>query len=342
MKHSVLVVGTGSIGSRHVANLLELGADVLVYSHRASRPPQPWDQSVRAFPRLEAALDAQPQAVVVANRTDRHIEAALSAARRGCALFIEKPLSHSLAGVEELVRESAARALVVESGFMLRFHPNLVWLKSFLDAGELGAVHYSRAAVGQYLPDWRPGQDHRASYSASAQCGGVIFDLVHELDLVAWLFGGVDEVQAMTACANALEIESEAVAQIGLRTAAGVLAQVHLDYLRPVYSRTLEIVGSRGVATWDYTAGTVVVTGRGGATRTAHHVPSDYTRNDMFLAHMRHFLARLSDFSLPPASPLDAGVSALRTALACHQSAAERRVVRPCDVNESFSVPASA
>jgi predicted dehydrogenase len=326
MSRKILVVGTGSIGSRHIANLLSLGADVLTYSYRSEPRAEPWRDHVRAFDRLEDAFAAGPDAVVVANRTDQHIDAALRGAREGRALFIEKPLSHSLAGVDELVRETESRGLVVESGFMLRLHPNAIWLKSFLEAGELGDLFYCRAAVGQHLPEWRPAQDHRASYSASAVCGGVIFDLSHELDLVAWLFGPIDAVHAMTAHVPSLQIQSEAIAQIGLRTARGLLAQVHMDYVRPVYGRTLEIAGSRGVVTWDYVEGIVSMAAPGNAIRTVHRVPAAFARNDLFLAHMQHFLARLADPSLAPVSSLDDGVAALRTAVACHQSAAEGRL----------------
>jgi predicted dehydrogenase len=337
MTNRVLVVGTGSIGARHITNLLALGADVLAYSYRGRRVSESWYGHVQPFDDLDEAFLAAPDAIVVANRTDQHIDVALRAARAGRALFIEKPLSHSMLGVDDLAREVESRALIVESGFMLRFHPNLTWLKTFLDARELGSLHYCRASVGQYLPDWRPGQDYRASYSAGRACGGVIFDLVHELDLVRWLFGEIDEVQTLTAFASALEIESEAVAQIGLRTATGLLAQVHMDYLRPVYSRTLEVVGSRGVATWDDAAGTITVSSAGAASHVVHRVPAGYVRNDMFVAYLRHFLARLSDSSIAPASSLDDGIAALAAALACHRSAAERRVVRPRDMRVSTS-----
>ena len=324
---TVLVVGTGSIGSRHIVNLLSLGARVITFSYRREVRSEPWRREVRSIEDLDAAFEAAPDAVVIANRTDQHMDVALRGARDGRALYIEKPLSHSLAGVDELIEESRARALVIESGFMLRFHPNLRWLKAFLEAGELGDLFYCRAAVGQYLPEWRPKQDYRASYSASSTCGGVVFDLVHELDLMAWLFGAIESVQAMTARAACLEIDSEAIAQIGLRTEGGLLAQVHLDYVRPAYARTLEIAGARGVVQWDDARGTVELTQPDRTARVVHTAPAGFARNDLFVAHMRHFLARLADPLLPAVSSLADGVGALRTALACHHAAAQSRAV---------------
>ena len=337
IKHKVLIVGTGSVGRRHIENLLRLGTEVLTYSYRREPRSDPWRDKVRVFDSLDAAFSAAPDAVVVANRTDQHLDVALRGARDGRALFIEKPLSHSLQGVDELLRESEMRSLVVESGFMLRLHPNLVWLRQFLEAGELGEPFYCRACVGQYLPEWRPTEDYRASYSASATCGGVIFDLIHELDLVAWLFGPIEAAQAMTARTKALEIESEAIAQIGLRSASGLVAQVHMDYVRPVYARTLEVVGSRGIVSWDYVQGTIVLTTPNGGARTAHAVPDGFVRNDLFLAHMRHFLTRIDDRLVAPVSSLADGIFALRMALACRQSAAEGRLVRPAGITTAVS-----
>ncbi len=331
----VLVVGTGSVGKRHISNLLHLGADVSAYSYRAaegvSNPTYP---GVSMVENLKDALQADFDAVVVANRTDLHLSVALEAARRGKSLFIEKPLAVSLVGADELLKLAEDHKLVIEAGFMLRFHPNLIWIKEYLTGGFLGELMHLRASVGQWLPDWRPGTDHRTSYGAFRKTGGgVIFDLIHELDLVRWLGGPVVDVTAMTRYVERLEIESEAIAQIGLRLQSGALAQVHLDYVRPFYGRGLEIVGAFGVLTWDYTTGSVSLTRINGSMDIVHRVPSDFDRNSMFRAHMAHFLLRLSSRELESASSLEDGVHALRIALACHQSAEERRCVKPHEIH---------
>ncbi|WP_291011770.1 Gfo/Idh/MocA family oxidoreductase [Hydrogenophaga sp.] len=335
---NILVVGTGSIGKRHIANLLALGVQVRAYSYRlASGAAQSGsvfdDARVQRVLDLNQALASDVQAVVVANRTDQHLPVALQAARHGKHLFIEKPLAASLAQVQHLVDAVAERGTVVEAGFMLRHHPNLRWMQTHLASGALGELMHVRAAVGQWLPDWRPGTDHRQGYGAfRAQGGGVIFDLVHELDLVHWLVGPVVDASAMTRVVPALEIETEGIAQIGLRMASGVLAQVHLDYVRPGYGREMELVGRHGVLTWDYAAGTVSLTRAGAAPEVVHRVPEGFERNTLFRDHMAHFLQRIEKPSLPASSSLADAVSVLRIALAAHQSDRERRCVRPEDV----------
>jgi len=335
----ILVLGTGSIGKRHIANLLSAGVQVLSYSYRASTlgaDTNPIDARVTRLADLSAALASDADAVVVANRTDQHMEVALLAAKHKKHLFLEKPLSVSLSGTDELERLVAQQQLVVEAGFMLRFHPNLLWIQQFLNSGALGDIMHMRAAVGQWLPDWRPGTDHRQGYGAfKATGGGVVFDLIHELDLVHWLLGPVEDVTAMTQVVASLDIETEGIAQIGLRLASGALAQVHLDYVRPGYGREMEIVGRHGVLRWDYVQGLVTLQKATGSIETMHQVPATFERNTMFQQHMAYFLKRIQQPEIAAASPLADALAVLKVALAAHESAATRCCVRPLTLHTS-------
>lgn len=332
----ILVLGTGSIGKRHIANLLNAGVQVLSFSYRTNADTNPIDARVTRMDDLSAALASDADAVVVANRTDQHMDVALQAAKHHKHLFLEKPLSTSLTGTDELTRLVAQQHLVVEAGFMLRFHPNLLWLQQYLNSGALGDILHMRAAVGQWLPDWRPGTDHRQGYGAfKATGGGVVFDLIHELDLVHWLLGPVEDVTAMTQVVPGLEIETEGIAQIGLRLASGVLAQVHLDYVRPGYGREMEIVGRHGVLRWDYVQGLVTLQKATEPIETVHQVPANFERNTMFQQHMAHFLKRIQQPSIAAASSLEDALAVLKVALAAHESAATRCCVRPQSLHTS-------
>jgi predicted dehydrogenase len=333
----VLVIGTGSIGRRHIGNLLELGAEVWTYSYRGvGTLPPPLRERARPVEHWQAALQGDVDAVVVANSTAQHMDVALEAARAGKHLFVEKPLSVSLRGVDALMSVVRERGVVVEAGFMLRCHPNLQWIRRCLASGDLGEVMHLRAAVGQWLPDWRPGTDHRLGYGAfRASGGGVIFDLIHELDIVHWLIGPAVDVTAMTRVVDCLEIETEGVAQIGLQTSSGALAQVHLDYVRPGYGRDMEIVCRHGVIRWDYLAGTVQIERSVGTVELADRVPEGFERNTMFRNHMHHFLRRLADPSLKAVSSLEDAIQVLRVALASHRASAERRHVRPSELHDT-------
>ena len=128
MSISVLVCGSGSIGSRHIQNLKTLGVNVSVWRSRPELLESVCKQyQINGFISLEQALTST-DAVVVASATDTHLEIALKAAMAGKPIYLEKPISHNLEGVENFKEIVKRQKLVVEVGCQLRTHPNLKYL----------------------------------------------------------------------------------------------------------------------------------------------------------------------------------------------------------------------
>lgn len=332
-KLKVLVVGTGSVGRRHIENLLSFGVEVSAFRYRSEVKGELSKQyGINIFDSIKDAINSSQDAVVIANRTDQHIPVALTAAKKGLHLFIEKPLSHNLKGIGKLKSIAKSKNLVVEVGCMMRFNPNLRLIRQLLVDGAAGIPYFARVCLGQYLPDWRPEQDYRQSYSAKVKYGGgVLFDLIHELDYLYWWFGPVSDVSAFLDHISDLEIETEDIAQILLRFKNGFVAQVQLDYLSPFYRRTCEIVGSKGIIIWDYNAGEVILKIRGKSEPEIFTQPATFNRNAMFLDHMKHFLNIIQNGG-EPAIGIDDGIKVLRTALAARKSSNGRRAVRPSEI----------
>jgi predicted dehydrogenase len=140
-------------------------------------------------------------------------------------------------------------------GCVLRFLPAVRTLKSWLDGGRAGTVVRAAFECGQYLPDWRPKQDYRESYSADgARGGGVIFDLVHELDLALFLLGDLELLSAAAARRSHLELAAEDAAVILLRSASGIPVSVSLDYVSRCPVRRIDLVGDHATLRLDFIA----------------------------------------------------------------------------------------
>jgi predicted dehydrogenase len=327
MTRRVLVCGLGSIGRRHVANLMALGAEVHLWR---ARPELAAAASAEFGLPVHGDLDdalAQVDAVVVATEPNRHMDIALRAADAGKSLFIEKPLAASFDGVADLADLTQRRGIPVEIGCQLRFHPNLVALSRHLASDADGPVLAFRFAVGQRLDEWRPGSDYRAGFSADRnRGGGALFELIHEIDLVQWLAGSVRAVEATLAQVSDLEIAADDLANLTLSLENGSVGQVQLDMLSPVYRRSLEIVTRRAIWRWDYVTGILERQDAAGAA-IVDTVPEDFERNHMFRDHMAHFLARIGDPAIPAACSLRDGIAALRVALAARRADHEGRRV---------------
>jgi predicted dehydrogenase len=289
-----------------------------------SRPDQVDDIErefgARSFFDLNVALAQQPDVVLITNPTVLHIPVALAAAQAGCHLFIEKPVSHAMAQIQDLRRLVAQKQLVAMVAYNLRFQPGLRLMSSLLQAGEIGRVLSVRAEVGSYLPDWRPNTDYRQTYSAKAELGGgVVLDLSHELDYLVWLFGPVRYVSSMMGTLGNLEIESEDTAEILLEHTNGVLSSLHLDYVQRDPVRYCKVIGTDGVLVWDYYADQVK-SFRAATKSWQSHKFTPEERNEMYIAELRHFISCIKEQKTPLIS-LDEGIRILQVALTAKEAA---------------------
>jgi predicted dehydrogenase len=244
---SALVIGYGSIGARHARLLAELGCHTAVVSRREVGFPIVYSD-------LAAALAAEhPDYVVIANETNQHQSTLLALSQLGYTgtVLVEKPL---FGNCVELSPQPFHKVFVA---YNLRFHPLIQRLKSLLERERILSV---QAYVGQYLPDWRPTSDYRASYSASAeQGGGVLRDLSHELDYLTWMLGKWERVSALGGHFSSLEITSDDIFALMLVTPSCPIVTLQLNYLDRMMRRSVLINTSNHTIEADLIKGTITI-----------------------------------------------------------------------------------
>jgi predicted dehydrogenase len=239
----------------------------------------------------------------------------LEAARRGCHLFIEKPLSHSHEGVDELAGVVERQHLVSLVACNMRFHPGPAKLAELLAADAIGSVLAARIQASSYLPGWRPWQDYRQSYSASPEWGGILLDGIHEIDLALWLLGPAKLLFAAHRPAISLGLNTDGIAELVLAHDSGPFASIHLNFVQRDYRRTIQLIGERGTLDWDFTAGHVRHFGPDGRLSETFGPPPNWTLNDMYVDELRHFLACVAG-KQATVNPIRGGIAALEIALA--------------------------
>ena len=320
-----LLVGFGSIGRRHMRNLLALGEQdiVVLRSGKSTLPVDELDGFAVEYG-MEKALAHHPDAAIIANPTALHLQAAIPAARAGCHLLLEKPISHSLEGLDELrsaLQQSGHQVLV---GFQFRFHPGLRKIAEWLRDGAVGRVASVRAHWGEYLPSWHPWEDYRKSYSSLPEMGGgVALTLSHPFDYLRWLLGEIVGLQAMSGTLGGLDLNVEDTVECLLRFQSGTIGSLHLDYIQRPGAHWLEIIGECGTIRWDNSDGAARLSaanpdGSPGAWQVVIP-PQGFERNTLFLDQMSHFL-RVIRGEEAPICTLDDGEAALRLALQARQS----------------------
>ncbi len=314
-----LLVGFGSIGRRHFQNLVTLGEkDILFYRTHQSTLDDTALADYQVEPDLVSALAQNPDAVIIANPTAYHLDAAIPAARQGCHILLEKPISHSMQRVEEfskIVQESGSRVLV---GFQFRYHPNLLKIKELLEGQKIGRVLSFRSHWGEYLPDWHPWENFRNSYAARKELGGgVLLTLCHNFDYCRWLFGEGEIHSSILGYSSGFDINVEDTAEVVMKFAENVIGSLHLNFTQQPPKHILEIVGTKGSINWDYYQNkveVVVFNDNHQPDKVTYTCPDDFDRNDLFLQEMKHFVGIINQNRKPICS-LDDGIKALSYAL---------------------------
>lgn len=324
-----LIAGLGSIGRRHFRNLIALGEkDIVLLRTRKGTLP---DDELAGYPvetDLKEALERHhPEAVIVANPTSMHLDVAIPAAQAGCHILLEKPVSHSLEGLDALqnaAQKSGSRILV---GFQFRYHPTLKQARELIQSEALGRLLTVHAHWGEYLPQWHPWEDYRQSYAARADLGGgVIRTLTHPFDYLRYLIGEVESLWSFSGYISPLEIDVEDVAEIGLKFSSGAIGGVHVNYFQRPPVHRLEIVGTNGTLRWDNADGVLnfyrMPAPFGsysdqplGPVVENFSPPEGFERNQLFLAQTRHFIEVVRG-SAEPICRLEDGIRALEIALA--------------------------
>ncbi|MEK9186419.1 MAG: Gfo/Idh/MocA family oxidoreductase [Patescibacteria group bacterium] len=330
-----LVCGLGSIGQRHYLNLKQLRAgDIIVYRTQKGCNKDFIDNfskehNPKVFYDFDEALAQKPDAVVITNPTAFHLETAKKAIESGAHVFLEKPLSHDMKGVEELISLAKKKNLVGYVGYNFRFHPLLQQMKKWLDSGKIGRALSAHAEIGEYLPDWHSWEDYLKTYAARADLGGgVILTQSHDIDYLYWFFGMPKQVVAFENQDSELKIEVDSVVDAIFQFGSGVTASLHMDYVKRPSKRRFEITGSKGRMIWDYQDKTLVlIPFEAGSQSVFVKEPAEFERNSMFLDETKQFISCIEKKENPLIS-LEQGAEVLKIALTMKDSIKNKKVIQ--------------
>lgn len=321
-----LVVGSGSIARRHLANFRRLlpDADVGCVSASGRTLADGETAATKHLPSLAAAVAWAPDLAVVASPAPLHLDHACALLDASIPVLIEKPLSDSLDSVRNAAPLLAQYRDRIEVAYNLRFLSSARRMKALIEEGRVGRILGLQIEVGQYLPDWRPQADYRRQVSANRSLGGgVLLELSHELDYLTWLFGRFDHVFCIASNSGQLDIDVEDHADI-LLSRGGLTAQVHLDFLQRRASRDCKVIGATGTLHWDLIANRIVLGSSEGEEVLFYDPAVD--RNDMYVEQLRGFIEVAAGRAAPRIT-VDDGLAVLDMIEAMRQSAATGRQV---------------
>jgi predicted dehydrogenase len=322
-----LICGIGSIGQRHYRNLKSLGHETALFraGGGANAPfidkflseEQSSGQKVKIYYNFNEAIDDfKPSAVFITNPNSKHMETALLAARAGQNIFIEKPLTHNMDGLEELKALAEKKNLKIMIGYNLRWHPLLKKMKAMVAKGAIGQPLSAHIEMGENIEDWHPWEDYRQAYAAYKKGGGgAVLCFSHDIDYLYWFFGMPEKIQAVGGKITPLSGDAEDMVKALLEYKNKFIVSLHLDYWQRPPKRYFEIIGTTGKITWDYYAKNLTLVSRDNNTApVVYSVPDNFDRNDMFIDEIKDFISALKN-EKEASVPLQEGIDVLEISL---------------------------
>jgi len=290
-----LIIGGGSIGQRHLKNLLSLGYEDLYCFKRAPSIEFESKFHCKVITTLAEVEEIKPDAILICNPTSLHGQWIEISSKVGAHVFVEKPLTHSQQEIER-IKACWNGNKVFFIGFMLRYHPLVIKIKELLDNDKIGKVYSARFEFGSWLPYWHPWEDYKTSYASNKELGGgVINTITHELDLAQYFFGTPVAVKSAKANYKILQIEVEELAE-SILVFNDKLVTLHVDYLQKDYDRNIKILGTDGKIIWDWHTNEVKVSLH--RTLKESYVLEDFDVNQLYIDEIQEFITCIEENKL--------------------------------------------
>ena len=257
---TVLIVGLGSIGKKHLNILRKISSNLNIIALSTNIKSSQINGEINSIvSSIDEALSFSPSAAILCNPASQHVEIAFSLIEHGVNVFIEKPISNSAEGVEDLINLARQNNCKLMVGYNLRFYKSLIFFKNKIHQQVIGKILSIRSEVGQNLTTWRPNLDYTQSVSAQKSLGGgVLLELSHELDYLSWIFGSIKEVFGQVTKVSSLKIDVEDIVHTLVKfndsdICSNLTANLTMDFIRQDPVRQCTVVGEKGSLKWNAT-----------------------------------------------------------------------------------------
>lgn len=252
---TVLVIGCGSIGERHVRTFQATGrCQVLACDNRPAilaamaeryRVPTIADWRV-------ALADPAVAAAVVATPAPTHVDIAAEVLRAQRHCLIEKPLALTLDGLDDLAAAHAASGRAAAVAYVHHFRTEVAAARAFLQTGAFGRVLQASIVSGQDFPFFRPAY-REIYYRDRAQGGGAIQDaLTHLANLMEWFVGPTAALSCEAGHQALAGVDVEDTVAVTGRTRDGAIVTWSLNQFQAPNETTLQFNAARGSVIVEY------------------------------------------------------------------------------------------
>ena len=259
------IVGTGMVAGIHARAIARCaGAKLVCVVSRSPERGQAF-AALHGAPTVTATVEEMADrpdvdVVVITTPSGAHLEPALTAARAGKHLIVEKPLEITPERADHVIEAAAVAGVKLATIFQNRFGKGAQRVKAAIDAGRLGRLVVCSASVkwhrsaDYYLTPWKGTWDLDGG-------GALMNQAIHGVDLLQWFAGMPTTVTAFISHLVHSGIEADDTAVASLRFPGGALGTIEASTaVWPGWARRIELCGEKGsicleddrITRWDF------------------------------------------------------------------------------------------
>jgi UDP-N-acetyl-2-amino-2-deoxyglucuronate dehydrogenase len=253
MKIGFGIIGCGMISRFHAKAISEIrGAELIGCFDNAKGAAEKYAAEFNCKPYTdinEMLKNPEIKIVTICTPSGAHMDPALLAAKAGKHVVVEKPLEVTLKRCDAIIKACKAANVKLCTIFPSRFSPANIALKEAIQEKRFG-----RLTLGDTYVKWYRDQKYydqggwRGTFAMDGG-GSYMNQGIHNVDLLYWLMGEVDEVTAFTATLGHERIEVEDVGVAAVKFKNGALGVIEATTTAfPGLLKKVEIHGTKGSA----------------------------------------------------------------------------------------------
>lgn len=314
-----LIIGCGSIGSRHAQNLKKLGIKDIILCDLNIKQAKYLGSKIGSTIFYSSYKDAVKDnsditAAIISTPTIFHMDLSIYLAKNNIHLFIEKPLSNSLKKTKEFSSIVKKSKIIVMMGHSYLFEKGFKKLKLLLSKKIIGDIYFVNYMQGQYLPDWHPWADYRKEYTARQDLGGgALLTLTsHTFYVIEWLFGKIISINgSIIQNSKSLDVDVDDSVCLLLRTDSGLIIQTQNNFIVRVHNHKLVIEGSKGRLEYDFVSQKILLLKPKSKCKI---FKVDADNNTRFIDEMKYFIDSIAKKSIDKNLTLECGLRFMKLA----------------------------
>ena len=340
MLKRILFIGLGGAGQRHLRlfrNFLP-GIELIAYRSTNKTPLLNADFSVNEkdsieevyqidiYDNIDEVLALKPDLAVISTPSSMHLEYAQLCASRGIDVFVEKPISNSLDGLQVLKDTVKSNNVAIQVGFQRRFHPHLSKVKEIIKSGQLGQLLTVNFTVASYIPKWHPYENYLDLYACRKELGGgVLLTEIHEIDLSVWYFGMPKSVVCVGGTYSNVGIDVEDTVSLVLDYIK-FSVRINLTFWQKHHERNFSIYGEDGCLSWNQDDDLLIEEYFNKTVKNTKHANFNFDNDTMFNLQIKSLIENID--TLDSNANMNDSIASMKIIEAAKESMQENTVVR--------------